>query len=60
MGSGNQHGNCECNDLQNWLHMTSHEKPLYMPLPHLKEYSLILTTSLNDINQKILRKKGYF
>ena len=26
----------------------------------LKEYSVILTTSFNEINQKILRKKGYF
>ena len=27
MGSGNQHGGRECDDLQNWLHMTSHENP---------------------------------
>ena len=26
----------------------------------LKEYSVILTTSFYDINQKILTKKGYF
>ena len=26
----------------------------------LKEYSVILTTSFNDLNQKILRKKVYF
>ena len=28
MGSGNQHGDRECDDLQNWPHMTSHENPL--------------------------------
>ena len=27
---------------------------------YLKEYSVILTTSFYDINQKILTKKGYF
>ena len=27
MGSGTQHGGRECDDLQNWLPMTSHEKP---------------------------------
>ena len=27
---------------------------------NLKEYSVILTTSFYDINQKILTKKGYF
>ena len=28
IGSGNQHGGRECDDLQNWLHMKSHENPL--------------------------------
>ena len=30
------------------------------PEVKLEEYSVILTTSFNDITQKILRKKGYF
>ena len=28
MSSGNQYGGHKCDGLQNWLHMTSHEKPL--------------------------------
>ena len=29
---GNQHGGREFVDLQNWLHMTSHENPLFIVL----------------------------
>ena len=30
MGSGNQHGNRDYDDLQNWLNMTSHKKTPYL------------------------------
>ena len=44
MGSGNQHGGRECDDdLQNWLHMTSHENPY--------RRSSIKKTTLNNVSK---------
>ena len=69
MRSGNQHGGHKCDDLQNWLHMTSHENPLFLgavpngPL-HVKGQSIqdelqMLFRDTLISESEIVRKRHY-
>ena len=45
---GNQHGGREYDDLQNWLHMTSHEKPSIAVIVHAGLFLLQVCICVHD------------